>query len=164
MRAGISVLAWPIIPTRCRCRGLLFNLITFSLPPSLSLSLSHRHTHTHTHTHSRYDSYGRRISSSHRPLPDKTQHSQQTDMLPAVFEPVFAASKRPQTRALHRTATGISRWYFLKIKYSFFFFVNFTKHPPLCFRISSNPFPNKRQSNNKKWTNAPAESLEQFFA
>jgi len=34
-------------------------------------------THTATH-HSRYDSSGRVISSSQRPLPDNTQHSQQT--------------------------------------------------------------------------------------
>jgi hypothetical protein len=38
-----------------------------------------RRSHTTTH-HSRYDSYGRVISSSHRPLPDNTQHSQQTDI------------------------------------------------------------------------------------
>ena len=32
------------------------------------------------HTHSRYYSSGRVISSTQRPLPDNTQHSQQTDM------------------------------------------------------------------------------------
>ena len=36
-------------------------------------------SHTLTH-HSRYDSSGRVISSSQRPLPDNTQHSQQTDI------------------------------------------------------------------------------------
>jgi len=35
--------------------------------------------HTTTH-HSRYDSYGRVISSSQRPLPNNTQHSQQTNV------------------------------------------------------------------------------------
>ena len=34
---------------------------------------------TMTH-HSRWDSSGRVISSSQRPLPDNTQHSQQTDI------------------------------------------------------------------------------------
>ena len=36
-------------------------------------------SHTKTH-HSRHDSSGRVISSSQRPLPDNTQHSQQTDI------------------------------------------------------------------------------------
>ena len=35
---------------------------------------------SHTTHHSRYDSSGRVISSSQRPLPDNTQHSQQTDI------------------------------------------------------------------------------------
>ena len=41
--------------------------------------------HTHTPTrHSRKDSSGRVISSSQRPLPDNTQHSQQTDIHDSV--------------------------------------------------------------------------------
>jgi len=36
-------------------------------------------SHTATH-HSRYDSSGRVVSLSRRPLPDNTQHSQQTDI------------------------------------------------------------------------------------
>jgi len=40
--------------------------------------ISRSHTTTH---HSRYDSSGLVISSSQRPLPDKTQHSQQTEIL-----------------------------------------------------------------------------------
>jgi hypothetical protein len=35
---------------------------------------------THTTRHSRYGSSGRVISPSQRPLPDNTQHSQQTDI------------------------------------------------------------------------------------
>jgi hypothetical protein len=35
---------------------------------------------THTTRHSRYDSSGRVISSSQRPLPDNTQHAQQTNI------------------------------------------------------------------------------------
>ena len=48
-------------------QGLLIN----------EVSRSHSTTH-----HSRYDSSGREISSSQRPLPDNTQHSQQTDPYP----------------------------------------------------------------------------------
>jgi hypothetical protein len=48
------------------------------------------------------------ISSTQRPLPDKTQHSQETDILaPAGFEPEVPGSERPQTHALDRAATAI---------------------------------------------------------
>ena len=60
---------------------------------------------TTTH-HCRYDSFVRVISSSHRPPPYNTQHSQQTSMLPAEFEPTFSAGERPQTYAVDRAATG----------------------------------------------------------
>ena len=43
----------------------------------LILEVSRSHTTTH---HSRKDSSGCMISSSQRPLPDNTQHSQQTDI------------------------------------------------------------------------------------
>jgi hypothetical protein len=43
----------------------------------LVLEVSRSHTTTH---HSRYDSSGRVIGSSQRPLPDSTQHSQQTNI------------------------------------------------------------------------------------
>ena len=43
----------------------------------LIYEVSRSHTTTH---HSRYDSSGRVISPSQRPLPDNTQHSQQTDI------------------------------------------------------------------------------------
>ena len=43
----------------------------------LILEVSRSHTTTH---HSRYDSSGRVISSSQRPLPENTQHSQQTNI------------------------------------------------------------------------------------
>ena len=42
------------------------------------------------------------------PLPDKTQHSQQTDIhAPGTFEPAIPESEHPQTHALDRTDTGI---------------------------------------------------------
>jgi len=37
------------------------------------------------------------IRSSHRPLPDNTQHSRQTSMPPMGFEPTISAGERPQT-------------------------------------------------------------------
>jgi hypothetical protein len=47
------------------------------------------------------------ISSSQRPLPDNTQHSQQTDIhAPVGFEPTISRVERPQTYVLDRTATG----------------------------------------------------------
>ena len=46
------------------------------------------------------------ISSSQRPLPDNTQHSQQTSMPPVGFEPTISAGERLQTYALDRAATG----------------------------------------------------------
>ena len=69
-------------------------------------SLSGIHDYTQTH-HTRYDSSGRVISPSQRPLPDNTQHSQETDIRsPAGFEPTVSAGQRPQTYALDRAATG----------------------------------------------------------
>jgi hypothetical protein len=46
------------------------------------------------------------IGSSQRPLPDNTQHSQQTSVPPVGLEPTFSAGERPQTYALDRPATG----------------------------------------------------------
>jgi len=50
-------------------------------------------SHTATH-HSRYDSSGQVISSSQRPLPDNTQHSQQTDIHAAGVIRTHKLSKR----------------------------------------------------------------------
>ena len=62
-------------------------------------------SHSTTH-HSRYDSSGRVISPSQRPLSENTQHSQQTSVVPVGFEPTISAGERPQTYALDRTVTG----------------------------------------------------------
>jgi len=40
------------------------------------------------------------------PLPDNTQHSQQTPMPPVVFEPTISAGERPQTYALDCAVNG----------------------------------------------------------
>ena len=50
-----------------------------TVPPVGLIFLEVSRSHTTTH-HSRYDSSGRVISSSQRPLPDNTQHSQQTNI------------------------------------------------------------------------------------
>jgi hypothetical protein len=76
------------------------------------LRFSRSHTTTH---HSQYDSSGRVISSLQRPLPDNTQHSQQTNIhAPVGFEPTISAGERPQTYILNREATGTGA--FIKYK------------------------------------------------
>jgi len=57
---------WTFLPVCCRCRRLLFHLI--------SLFLSLTHTHTHTHTHTQYDSSGRGIDPSQRILTTQNIH------------------------------------------------------------------------------------------
>ena len=47
------------------------------------------------------------ISLKQKPLPDNTQHSKQTSMTQAEFEPAIPASERPQTHALNSAATGV---------------------------------------------------------
>jgi hypothetical protein len=74
-----------------------------ALASSFEVSESHRIRHT--------DSSGRVISPSQRPLPtqDNTtyKHKKQISMSSAGFEPAILATKRPQTYALDRAATGI---------------------------------------------------------
>jgi len=80
------------------------------------------HDHTHTH-HPRYDSSGREISPTQRLLPDKTQHSKETDtQARAEIEPTISASERPQTDALDRadTVTGTQAHY-CRLVYWWFF-------------------------------------------
>ena len=69
----------------------------FAQQPSVAQGLllhevSRSHTTTH---HSRQDSSGRVISSSQRPLPDNTQHSQQTD----IHAPGGIRTHNPSKRA-----------------------------------------------------------------
>jgi len=64
----------------------------------LVFEISWSHTTTR---HSQWDSSGRVISSSQRPLPDNT-HNRQTSMLAVGFEPTISAGERPKTYALDR--------------------------------------------------------------
>jgi hypothetical protein len=67
------------------------------------------HSHPTTH-HSRWDSSGRVISPSRRPLPDNTALTTDRHPCPPVgFEPIISAGERPQTYALDRAATGTGR-------------------------------------------------------
>jgi len=63
----------------------------------------HEVSRSHTTKHyGGYDSSGRVISSSQRPLTDNTQHSQQTDINappPVGFEPTISEGERPQIYA-----------------------------------------------------------------
>jgi len=70
--------------------------------------LVHEVSRSHTSTHQiRYDSSGRVISSSQRPLPDNTHntHKKQTSTSPAGFKPTISADEWPQTIALESAAT-----------------------------------------------------------
>jgi hypothetical protein len=53
--------------------------------------------------HNLLDSSGRMISSSQRPLPDNTKHSQQTNI---HVKPAISAGERSQTYTLDRAAAG----------------------------------------------------------
>jgi hypothetical protein len=61
-------------------------------------SLTHTHTSTHTHTHTYIHSVGflgREIGPSQTPLPDNTQHSQETD----IYAPGEFRTRNPDKRA-----------------------------------------------------------------
>ena len=79
------------------------------LSNSITLNGTHAHTHTHTHTHTHIHELSRTPldEGSGRRRPDNTQHSQETDMPSAGFEPETPESERPQTYALDCAATGI---------------------------------------------------------
>jgi hypothetical protein len=68
--------------------------------------LIHEVSVSHTTHHSRYDSSGRVISSSQRPLPDDIQHSRVTDISPAGFGTTISVWEEPQTYTLNLAATG----------------------------------------------------------
>jgi hypothetical protein len=75
-----SEATWPM-PTNCECHHLLL-LFSLALQPSAGYGLLvHEVSWSHTTTrHSRWYSSGWVISSSQRPLPDNTQHTQQTNI------------------------------------------------------------------------------------
>ena len=103
--------------TWCLPKRISWFLIPVAMGPNAGYSLLIHdvcRSHTTTH-HSRYDSYGRVISPSQRPLPENTQHPQKTNVhAPAGFEPTMSAGERQQTYALDRAAAGTGKiidWY-----------------------------------------------------
>jgi hypothetical protein len=77
----------------------VFGASALLVGPGLPIhEVSRSHTRTH---HSRFDSSGRVLSSSQRPVPDNTQHSKQTSMFPVGFEPTISAGERKQTGSLN---------------------------------------------------------------
>ena len=84
----VTFLVVPLLPTLCRCTGLLFHLITMNET-----------------NNNRQDSPGRVIG----PSQSTTQNinRRQTSMPPAGFEPVIPVSERSQAYALDRAAARI---------------------------------------------------------
>jgi hypothetical protein len=80
----------------------------------LFLEIDRSHTMMH---YSWYDSSGRVIRSSQRPLPDKMQHSQQTSMPLVGLEPTISAGEQPQTYTLDRAATWTGQYILTTAKY-----------------------------------------------
>ena len=77
----------------------------------LILEVSRSHPRTH---HSRYDSSGRVMSSSQRPLPNNTQHSQQTNIhAPMGFEPTISAGERPELNPICHLLALLGAHHFL---------------------------------------------------
>ena len=68
--------------------------------------------HTHTHTHNDAPQSVGLLWTSDQLV---AQHSQQTSMPPAGFEPTISTGERPQTHALNRVATGTDRTSFTKL-------------------------------------------------
>ena len=94
------VACFPGITTHCgrifRSPVAGFSLLVFEVSWSCTMT-----------RHSRWDSSGRVINPSQRPLPDNTQHSQQTNIhAPGGIQITISAGKRLKTYALHRAATG----------------------------------------------------------
>ena len=90
----------------------VFCLFLARQPPVGHGLLIHEVSRSHTTTHhSRYDSSGRAISSSQRPIPDNTQQSREIYMPAVEFEPTIIVGERPQTYALDRAAIGTCSGY-----------------------------------------------------
>ena len=93
--------------TSFRAYALIFFLFLARQPPVGHGQVIHEVFRSHTTHHSRWDSSGRVINSSRRPLPVNTQHSQQRDIhTPVGLEPTISAGDRPQIHTLDHAATG----------------------------------------------------------
>jgi hypothetical protein len=93
---SLSFLFSPLVPTQCRCRGLLLHLVVL------------RHTALRR---TPLDKWSVRRNDLY--LTTHNTHNKQTSMPAVGFEPAFPASERPQTHVLDRPATGIGPWKFI---------------------------------------------------
>jgi hypothetical protein len=88
-----SFLVWPLLPTHCRCRGLVLHLI--KLTDTHTRARARARTNTNAHRLTRWDFSGRVISPTQRPLPDNTQYSQQTH----IHVPGWVRTHNPSKRS-----------------------------------------------------------------
>jgi hypothetical protein len=96
---SLSFLVWPLLPTHCRCRGLLLHLITLHD----THARTHTHTHTHTHTVRLLSKRDGRVANACTSTTHNT-HTRNTSTptpLPGS-EPAIPASKRSQTYPWYR--------------------------------------------------------------
>jgi hypothetical protein len=90
--------------TTCRFRSFKVGCVCFqthdffpsvALRPSSGPPLTGLRDHTYWTHHTRYDSSGRGIGPAQRPVPDNTQHSQETDVHVPGGVRTYNTSKRP---------------------------------------------------------------------
>jgi hypothetical protein len=95
-------------------------------PPQWARTSSFTRFLCHSVTHcSRWDSSGRVISPTQRPLPDNTQHSQQkTTHDPGAIRTTIPADERPQTYTVDRATTGTGIRYITRLRIEFENLVN----------------------------------------
>ena len=123
--------------------------------PSHDIPLMGFRDHTHWTHHTRYDASVCVTGPKQRPLPDNT-HKRKTSMPPTGFEPAIPASKRPQTLALDRAATGIGKYLnnFHKVTDCLFLMTLFHVH--ILYRMMKYKIPHnsaQRQENFGKTVN-----------
>jgi hypothetical protein len=104
----LSFLVWPLLPTRYRCRHLLFHLITLN--------------DTHTLSRPPLDEGSARRRDLYLTIHNTLKRH--TSMWPAGFEPTIIVSDRPQIHALDRTAARIGCMiFFMTCKFNFWYFL-----------------------------------------
>jgi hypothetical protein len=114
------------------------------------------------------------MSPSQRPLPDKTQHSQETDIHAVVgFEPKNRSKQRPHTHALDREATGIGTLMNKKVKLLFYpkpsnfpkehFFLERLQASFICLSRKSNTYMKMSMEHWRNNADVPVPNQESGF-
>ena len=93
----LSFVVWPLLPTHCKCRGLLSHLITLNDTQTHSVGLLWTNDQTDAETSTWQHTI---LTRDRRACPRRD------------FEPAIPGSERPQTYALDDATTGIG--YFCK--------------------------------------------------